>query len=148
MFEYSVEEVNSGSFEDISPMALYPVPGTYSYQYTYRQVHLLYPDTSLGLKTFFQTNSSGVKIYDTSTTGTSSFFPVSVNPKSSKIGIATAYSEGSTANSFGDYTVNVLGTNGIAILSWECRLETRLMLRTRNVNSTHHDIRISNYYHD
>lgn len=83
-----------------------------SYTVTKNIVHYMYPDTKLVLKTYFRVNTSNIHVYDSTTAGTTAYWP---NTVSSSDSVTDAYASalGHDANAKGNYTytINAFGAN-------------------------------------
>src|SRR5690606_1222444 len=103
----------------ITPMDLNTKPlGDYFASTTLVLYHAAYPDTELKLNADFRLSMNGVSFINTSTSGTTAYFPNNVNPKSSNIGSPSSTTVvDSPIYAYGNYTYNLLGTNGVALYS-------------------------------
>jgi hypothetical protein len=105
----------SSSDGDISPM--YTITKGYGSRYYTVQTHiyhLLYPDTYMGLRTYYNIGSYGLKATSTSAVGTSAVFPNTI-VANTHITDAYAQKDGYDINGQGDYVYTLLGYNGIGI---------------------------------
>lgn len=105
--------------------------GTRVTTHNYKRPHLGFPDTGLVLKTTYDLTSSGIEIVSASTAGTTAIFPVIVN-RSAKVLTKEATTKGAYASSQGDYKLNYLGTNGIALFSEDFTILTRYKFSSVN----------------
>lgn len=105
----------SGGDGNISPM--YTITKGYGSRYYTVQAHiyhLLYPDTYMGLRTYYNIGSYGLKATSTSAVGTSAVFPNTI-VANTHITDAFAQKDGYDINGQGDYVYTLLGYNGIGI---------------------------------
>ncbi|WP_411955062.1 hypothetical protein ACKXGF_04645 [Alkalibacillus sp. S2W] len=118
---------------------------------SYRNVHTstfyaaLYPDPVFQLNTNYELSRSGIEITSTSKSGTGSIFPYSISPASTSIVKKNATSSGSFARAKGDYTLNGIGTNGVAIVVLNYELRTQLNLDYVDAQKVVYTVRHTEY---
>lgn len=98
--------------------------GSYQDQYVVVTYHFMYPDTKLGLTSFLNFTSTELTVYDTTDAGTWSQLPLVVVNASTAITDSSSKNSSDYARTRGSYIVNILGTNGVALLSFRAYLNS------------------------
>lgn len=118
-------------------MGIASITGTHNYgnrfySFQYQVAKTPYPDTKLGLSTSFNASkSSGLTATSTSTAGCSSFYPVQITKKTSKVTDSTAKTVGTDINGQGDYTYKAI-VEGREIWAYDVTLISTVRLDALN----------------
>lgn len=110
--------------------------GSYDFEWTSEYHHILYPNSKLVLKTFYETHQSSphLTVYNASTAGTYGQLPIVTIASSANVNVPNA-TKSQRARTSANYNLTIVGYNGVGFYSQNLTFNVSFIILSYTSNS-------------